>query len=136
MRLISWNVNGVRAAVKKGFLDWLKHEQPDICCIQETKAHTDQLGPEILEDHGYKAYWHSGERRGYSGVATFCRQEPLFVQEGLGIEKCDQDTAFPIIFFYPQAFLDKERLLPAKGGHTTVAPALPRVPVGLIAVIL
>ncbi|MED5219523.1 MAG: endonuclease/exonuclease/phosphatase family protein, partial [Candidatus Neomarinimicrobiota bacterium] len=44
MRLISWNVNGVRAAVKKGFLDWLDHEQPDICCIQETKAHTDQLG--------------------------------------------------------------------------------------------
>jgi hypothetical protein len=49
---------------------------------------------------------------------------------------CDQDTAFPIIFFNPQAFLDKERLLPAKGGHTTVAPTLPRVPVGLIAVIL
>ena len=91
MRLISWNVNGIRAAVKTGFLDWLEHEQPDICCIQETKAHTDQLGPEILEDHGYKAYWHSGERRGYSGVATFCRQEPLFVQEGLGIEKYDQE---------------------------------------------
>ena len=119
MRLISWNVNGVRAAVKKGFLDWLDHEQPDICCIQETKAHTDQLGPEILEDHGYKAYWHSGERRGYSGVATFCRQEPLFVQEGLGIEKYDREGRVLITehegfllynIYFPNGQKDSDRL--------------------------
>ena len=119
MRLISWNVNGVRAAVKKGFLDWLEHEQPDICCIQETKAHTDQLGPEILEDHGYKAYWHSGERRGYSGVATFCRQEPLFVQEGLGIEKYDREGRVLITehegfllynIYFPNGQKDSDRL--------------------------
>ena len=55
----------------------------------ETKAHVDQLGSEILKDHGYNAYWHSGERRGYSGVATFCKNEPLYVQEGLGIDKYD-----------------------------------------------
>ena len=91
MRLVSWNVNGVRAAVKKGLLDWLDHERPDILCIQETKAHTDQLSSEILQDHGYKTYWHSGERRGYSGVATFCKEEPLYVQEGLGIEKYDRE---------------------------------------------
>ena len=52
MKIISWNVNGVRAAVKKGFLDWLEDEQPDIVCLQETKAHKDQLKNEILKDHG------------------------------------------------------------------------------------
>ena len=119
MRLISWNVNGVRAAVKKGFLDWLEHEQPDICCIQETKAPTDPLGPEILVDHGYKASWHSGERRGYSGVATFCRQEPLFVQEGLGIEKYDREGRVLITehagfllynIYFPNGQKDSDRL--------------------------
>ena len=80
MRLFSWNVNGVRAATKKGLFEWLEHESPDILCIQETKAHVDQLGSEILKDHGYNAYWHSGERRGYSGVATFCKNEPLYFE--------------------------------------------------------
>ena len=91
MKLISWNVNGVRAVVKKGFLDWLDQEQPDILCLQETKAHVDQLTAEILTDHGYHTFWHSGERRGYSGVATFCKEEPLYVQEGLGIERYDAE---------------------------------------------
>ena len=86
MRLFSWNVNGVRAATKKGLFDWLGHEAPDVLCIQETKAHVDQLTSEILVDHGYRAYWHSGVKRGYSGVATFCKEEPFFVQEGLGID--------------------------------------------------
>ena len=89
MKLISWNVNGVRAAVKKGLLDWLESEKPDILCLQETKAHKEQLTSEILEDHGYHTYWHSGEKKGYSGVAIFSREEPLYVQEGLGIEKYD-----------------------------------------------
>ena len=89
MKLISWNVNGIRAAVKKGFLDYLDQEQPDILCIQESKAHKEQLTSEILEDHGYCNYWHSGVKKGYSGVATFCKEEPLFIQEGLGIEKYD-----------------------------------------------
>ena len=89
MKLISWNVNGIRAVVKKGFLDYLDQEQPDILCIQESKAHKEQLTSEILEDHGYCTYWHSGVKKGYSGVATFCKEEPLFVQEGLGIEKYD-----------------------------------------------
>ena len=89
MKLISWNVNGVRAAVKKGLLDWLESEKPDILCLQETKAHKEQRPSEILEDHGYHTYWHSGEKKGYSGVATFSREEPLYVQEGLGIEKYD-----------------------------------------------
>ena len=91
MKLISWNVNGVRAVVKKGFLDWLELAQPDILCLQETKAHVDQLAAEILTDHGYHTFWHSGERRGYSGVATFCKEEPLYVQKGLGIERYDAE---------------------------------------------
>ena len=91
MKLLSWNVNGIRAAVKKGFLDFLEEKNPDIICIQETKAHKEQLTSEILEDHGYFTFWHSGEKKGYSGVATFCKEKPLFVQEGLGIEKYDKE---------------------------------------------
>ena len=91
MKILSWNVNGIRAAVKKGFLQFLEQESPDIICLQETKAHKEQLTSEILEDHGYFTYWHSGERKGYSGVATFCKGKPLFVQEGLGIKKYDKE---------------------------------------------
>tara|TARA_B110000483_G_scaffold44012_1_gene54961 strand:+ start:8635 stop:9399 length:765 start_codon:yes stop_codon:yes gene_type:complete len=91
MKLISWNVNGIRAATKKGFLDYLTQEEPDILCIQESKAHKEQLSTEILNDHGYYTYWHSGVRRGYSGVATFCKKEPFYVQEGLGIKKYDDE---------------------------------------------
>ena len=91
MKLLSWNVNGIRAAAKKGFLQFLEKENPDIICIQETKAHKEQLTSEILEDHGYFTFWHSGEKKGYSGVATFCKQKPLFIQEGLGIAKYDKE---------------------------------------------
>jgi exodeoxyribonuclease-3 len=119
MKLISWNVNGVRAVVKKGFLDWLEQEQPDVLCLQETKAHIDQLTAEILTDHGYHTYWHSGERRGYSGVATFCKTEPLYVQEGLGIERYDVEGRVLITehenfllynIYFPNGQKDDERL--------------------------
>jgi exodeoxyribonuclease III len=91
MKLISWNVNGIRAAVKKGFLDFLEQENPDILCIQESKAHKEQLKSEILSDHGYFNYWHSGIKKGYSGVAIFSKKEPLYIQEGLGIKKYDDE---------------------------------------------
>jgi exodeoxyribonuclease-3 len=91
MKIISWNVNGVRAIHKKGFLDWLDIAQPDILCLQETKAQEDQLPNELLEGHGYNTYWHSAEKKGYSSVATFCREEPLFIQKGIGIEKFDAE---------------------------------------------
>ena len=119
MKLISWNVNGVRAVVKKGFLDWLDQEQPDILCLQETKAHVDQLKAEILTDHGYHTSWHSGERRGYSGVATFCKEEPLYVQEGLGIERYDAEGRVLVTehenfllynIYFPNGQKDNERL--------------------------
>ncbi len=119
MKLISWNVNGVRAVVKKGFLDWLEQEQPDVLCLQETKAHIDQLAAEILTDHGYHTYWHSGVRRGYSGVATFCKAEPLYVQEGLGIERYDAEGRVLVTehenfllynIYFPNGQKDDERL--------------------------
>ena len=119
MKLISWNVNGVRAVVKKGFLDWLDQAQPDVLCLQETKAHVDQLTAEILTDHGYHTFWHSGERRGYSGVATFCKEEPLYVQEGLGIERYDAEGRVLLTehenfllynIYFPNGQKDDERL--------------------------
>ena len=91
MKIFSWNVNGVRAIEKKGFLDWMDNEDPDIICIQETKAKVEQLGSSLIEDHGYHTYWHSAERPGYSGVATFSKVEPLFVQNGLGIDRFDRE---------------------------------------------
>ena len=91
MRLFSWNVNGVRAIEKKGFLSWVDSVAPDILCIQETKANFDQLPESLQNIHGYHGYWHSGVRKGYSGVATFCKHEPLDVQYGLGIEKYDRE---------------------------------------------
>ena len=87
--IYSWNVNGIRAAQRKGFLDWLSTEQPDILGVQETKAQPDQLDEELLNPVGYHAYWDSAERKGYSGVALFSRVEPKSVQLGLGIEKFD-----------------------------------------------
>ena len=105
MKLYSWNVNGIRAAEKKGFLDWLQKTQPDIICVQETKAAVDQLSASILTDHGYHAYFHSAERRGYSGVATFCKTEPLFVQEGLGINRFDSEGRVLITIFYCTIFI-------------------------------
>lgn len=92
LTLLSWNVNGLRAALKKGFLKWLDRIKPDILCLQETKASSDQLGPEVTEHDSYKSYWHSATvKKGYSGVVTFTREEPLKVETGLGIEKFDQE---------------------------------------------
>ena len=91
MKLYSWNINGIRAAEKKGFLDWMGTTKPDILCVQETKAAVDQLSDALLNGHGYHAYFHSAEHRGYSGVATFCKTKPLFVQEGLGIDRFDSE---------------------------------------------
>ena len=91
MKLYSWNVNGIRAAEKKGFLNWLDEVQPDILCVQETKAKIDQLGSSLIEDHGYHTFWHSAIKPGYSGVATFSKEKPHFVQEGLGIERFDSE---------------------------------------------
>ena len=119
MKLLSWNVNGIRAAVKKGFLEYLEDQNPEIICIQETKAHKEQLTSEILDDHGYFTYWHSGQKKGYSGVATFCKEEPLYIQEGIGIKKYDDEGRVLITehnkfllynIYFPNGQKNEERL--------------------------
>lgn len=89
MKLFTWNVNGIRAVQKKGFLDWLNSTQPDILGIQETKAHPDQLDDALKAPPGYHTYWAAAERKGYSGVALYSKIEPKSVQLGLGIEEYD-----------------------------------------------
>jgi exodeoxyribonuclease-3 len=91
MKLLSWNVNGIRACDKAGFLDWLRAEDADVVCLQETKASRDQLHAGLLEPAGYRTYWHSAKKPGYSGVAIYSRTEPRSVREGIGIEKYDSE---------------------------------------------
>ena len=88
MKLVSWNVNGIRAVMKKGFLDFVKKEAPEVLCIQETKAHPDQVD-EMLQD--YEHFWNSAEKKGYSGTAVFSKKPPLSVSYGIGIEKHDKE---------------------------------------------
>ena len=88
MKLISWNVNGIRACVQKGFLDFFKEIDADIFCIQESKMQEGQLN---LELEGYHQYWNYAEKKGYSGTAIFTKQEPISVQYGIGIEEHDHE---------------------------------------------
>lgn len=90
MKVLSYNVNGIRAAIKKGFLDWLSAANPDVICIQETKAQKDQLDLAAFEELGYPYhYWFSAEKKGYSGVAVLSKLEPNKVVYGTGIETMD-----------------------------------------------
>lgn len=91
MKLYSWNVNGIRAAEKKGFVDWLQATKPDILGVQETKARPEQLSKNLLEPEGYHTYWAIAEKKGYSGVALYSRTEPNDVQIGLGIAEFDAE---------------------------------------------
>ena len=89
MKIISYNVNGVRAAINKGLVDWMAEEQPDVLCIQETKARPEQVDMSGIEKLGYHHYWVSAEKKGYSGVAIFSKSKPNHVEEGCGISKYD-----------------------------------------------
>ena len=91
MIILSWNVNGIRAIEKKGFLDWLHKESPDILCLQETKCHPAQLNEKLLAPQGYKTYWSSAEKKGYSGVSVLTKREPKSVSQGLGIKEFDSE---------------------------------------------
>ncbi|GBR76568.1 exodeoxyribonuclease III [Candidatus Termititenax persephonae] len=91
MRLISWNVNGIRAVQKKGFLAWLNKAQPDILCLQETKATPDQLQDELLHIPGYTACWSSAEKKGYSGTVIYSKPVPLKVRHGFGLPRFDSE---------------------------------------------
>lgn len=88
MKLISWNVNGLRACVGKGFLEYFNEQQADIFCLQETKLQEGQIE---LELNGYYQYWNYAEKKGYSGTAIFTKKEPISVQYGIGIEKHDNE---------------------------------------------
>lgn len=89
MKIISYNVNGIRAALRKGFIDWLKSADPDVVLIQETKATPDQVETHLFEEAGYHHYWFSAQKKGYSGVAILSKQEPKHVEYGTGIESMD-----------------------------------------------
>ena len=88
MKLISWNVNGIRACLNKGFSEFFKEADADIFCLQETKCQPEQIE---LEFEGYTSYWNSAEKKGYSGTAIFTKKKPLSVSYGLGIEEHDQE---------------------------------------------
>lgn len=91
MRLVSWNVNGIRAAGRNGFWDWLPAAEPDILCLQETRIQAEQLTEEMRQPPGYRSIWHFAERKGYSGVATFFRQAPQAIREGMGSPEFDAE---------------------------------------------
>jgi exodeoxyribonuclease-3 len=119
LKLLSWNVNGIRAAGKKRFLEWMKSNPGDIISIQETKAHVEQLSDDLLNISNYNSYFNSAIRKGYSGVATYTNIEPKSVSSGFNIEKfdnegrvlrCDYDDFTLLNIYYPNGGMSDERL--------------------------
>ncbi len=119
LRLISWNVNGIRAAARKGLLEWLARDRPDVFCIQETRSGPETLVPELKEPAGFTAIWNPGQRPGYSGTATFLRQLPEFTALGLGIERFDSEGRLILVrvagldiynIYFPNGKQSPERL--------------------------
>ena len=91
MKIISYNINGIRAAIKKGFLEWLKKESPDVICLQEIKANIDQFDTSEFEKLGYYCFWFSAEKKGYSGVAILSRIKPNNIIYGCGVPEFDSE---------------------------------------------
>ncbi len=119
MKLLSWNVNGIRAADKKGLFNFFQKEKPDILCLQEIKAKSEQLPPHLKNTPGYIAFINPAERKGYSGVATYTKPKPISIKKGFGIEKFDKEgrilitehkdfTLFNI--YFPNGKKNQERL--------------------------
>ncbi len=118
--LLSWNVNGLRAVHKKGFIDWFLKANPEMLCLQETKAHPEQLSEELLNINGYSSYFSSSiVKKGYSGVALFTKEIPDKVEHGFGIPKFDDEgriiiahyPKFTLInIYYPNGKASEERL--------------------------
>ena len=116
MKLISWNVNGLRAVLNKGFMDFFKEIDADIFCLQETKLQEGQID---LELNGYHQYWNYAEKKGYSGTAIFTRQKPLSVNYGIQIEEHDKegrvitlefDKFYMVDIYTPNSKRELERL--------------------------
>ncbi len=119
MKIYSWNVNGLRAILKKGFLEWVNEESPDILCIQETKLQENQLEDNFKNIEGYYSYFSFAEKKGYSGVATYTKQKPIAVRHGIGIERFDSEGRIVITEFenftllniyFPNGQMNEERL--------------------------
>lgn len=120
MKLLCWNVNGIRAAQKKGFLEWMKKEDPDILCLNETKASPDQLSDELLNVEGYTSYFSSSiVKKGYSGVAIYTKKKPVKVEHGYGLPEFDNEGRIIIAHYkdfvlinnyYPNGKKNAERL--------------------------
>ena len=119
IRILSWNVNGIRAVHKKGFLEWFKSEKPDILCIQETKATRKQFPKDIIHVDDYKLYISEAIKKGYSGTATYSRIEPENVEYGFGVDSFDlegriiiTDYGDFILFnvYFPNGKMSPERL--------------------------
>ena len=91
MKIVSYNVNGIRSAFRDGLLDWIEENDFDVVCIQESKSQPDSAPTLLLENLGYRHFWHPAKRKGYSGVATFCKTEPSKIYKGIGIEKYDDE---------------------------------------------
>jgi exodeoxyribonuclease-3 len=91
MRIVTYNVNGIRSAMSKGLIDWIRSTSPDVLCLQEIKASPDQVGVLEFEELGYHHYWYPAQKKGYSGVALFSRQQPLNVTYGCGIREYDDE---------------------------------------------
>ncbi|TVR41260.1 MAG: exodeoxyribonuclease III [Bacteroidia bacterium] len=94
MYIVSYNVNGIRAAAAKGFPEWLKTESPDVVCVQESKAQPEQIPVDLLTAAGYHTYWFSALRKGYSGVGILSKTEPDRIITGMGMEKYDSEGRF------------------------------------------
>lgn len=118
MKIISYNLNGIRAAINKGLVEWLKSEAPDIFCIQELKANEDQVDTKEITELGYECYWHSAVKKGYSGVAIFSKIKPNHIEYGCGIEKydfegrvirADYDTFSILSVYHPSGSSGDER---------------------------
>jgi len=119
LTLISWNVNGLRSIYGKGFLTWLKQENPDIVCLQETKAQPEQLPDDLLNIPGYHVYYSSAIRKGYSGVALYTKLPPQQISFGFGIDRFDSEgriiiAEFPVFnllnIYFPNGQMSDERL--------------------------
>lgn len=102
----SWNVNGIRAAEKKGFLDWLGKCNGDIVAVQETKADSSQISWELQQPAGYQSYWSSGQKKGYSGVATFTKEKPLQTRTGFNESQFDTEGRILISEFKDFVFFN------------------------------
>ena len=91
MKIVTYNVNGIRAAMSKGLIDWISQVSPDVLCVQEIKANPDQVGVFEFEELGYHHYWYPAQKKGYSGVAIFTKQKPKHIEYGCGIKEYDDE---------------------------------------------